>query len=95
METKAQTVERWRQEVCGGDDVECTVWDAVQLMVAHLNDKWVNGGRKLQHPILSKVTQIDLNQEEMECTDLMVEISHAMIVAGLEKIYQIEKGQVE
>ena len=85
---RKELLEKWRQEVCLGDNVECLVFDAIHMMISNLNDHQL-----IKHPILSKVNQINLTEQPEICTDLICEISRVMIKAGLKKIYQIEKGR--
>ena len=92
-QSKEEILEKWRQETCFGDDVECTVSDAVQLMISHLNDHQL-----LRHPNLRPITQVDFGNSDTQiraATDMIYQVEQVMIKAGLEKIYQIEKGQVE
>ena len=87
LDPVAGMLEKWRQEVCFGDDVECTVTDAVRLMVSHLNEH-----KFLKHPELVGITEIsELTGIVQE--DMLYQVERAMIRAGLEKIYQIEKGR--
>ena len=91
--TTKELLELWRQDVCLGDDVECIVSDAVQLMISHLNER-----SYLQNPKLTPISEISYGKGDKQISnssDVIYQVERAMIKAGLEKIYQIEKGKVD